>query len=82
MCFCTFFGPTEKKKETWRLSGGCQKDAVILRSKCSCRMVENNSRTDEGTTVEKADDWNEEKKSGVQGKTKGMRVNDKKNGNG
>lgn len=45
-------------------------------------MVENNSRTDEGTTVEKADDWNEEKKSGVQGKTKGMRVNDKKNGNG
>lgn len=31
-------------------------DAVILRPKRSCRMVESNSRTGEGTTVEKADD--------------------------
>ncbi len=29
MCFCTFFGPTEK---TLRCSGGCQTDAVTLRS--------------------------------------------------
>jgi len=52
MCFCS----DNKKERNMDNSGECQNDAVILRSKCSCRMVENNSRTEEGTTVEKAED--------------------------